>query len=203
MMKHLPNSKQSAKMVVFLLKLIFFTFSFISNLGFRTPGQAIHGTLQLVTEVIKSCSEYFAGLVMEAISATISTFFDFLKGSVTGFAGITTSAIVGLVEKTKTSLESVDGLLTDYREVSKGFSEMVYRIVNNTWNDFKDAFEYHKNEICIDFEIEKKKMLVYFLFLPLFMDTTARLKHVEICWKILTSPCCTEGVLQLVARALK
>ncbi|KAM1137462.1 hypothetical protein FF1_035420 [Malus domestica] len=147
-------------MVVFLLKLIFFALSFISNLvtrlifsatahilvlliqGFRTPGQAIHGTLQLVTEVIKSCSEYFAGLVMEAISATISTFFDFLKGSVTGFAGITTSAIVGLVEKTKTSLESVDGLLTDYPEVSKGFSEMVYRIVNNTWNDFKDAFEY-------------------------------------------------------------
>lgn len=79
---------------------------------------------------------------MEAISATISTFFDFLKGSVTGSAGVTTSAIVGLVEKTKTSLESVDGLLTDYPEVSKGFSEMVYRIVSDMWNNFKNAFEY-------------------------------------------------------------
>ncbi|KAB2614272.1 hypothetical protein D8674_039736 [Pyrus ussuriensis x Pyrus communis] len=147
-------------MVVFLLKLIFFALSFISNLvtrlifsatahllvllihGFRTPAQGIHGTLQLVTEVIRSCSEYFVGLVMKALSATISTFFDFLKGSVTGSAGVTTSAIVGLVEKTKTSLESVDGLLPDYPEVSKGFSEMVYRIVNDMWNNFKDAFEY-------------------------------------------------------------
>ncbi|KAB2602178.1 hypothetical protein D8674_003183 [Pyrus ussuriensis x Pyrus communis] len=147
-------------MVVFLLKLIFFALSFILNLvtrlilstmahllmlliqGLRAPGQGIHGTLQLVIEVIRSCSEYFVGLVMEAISAIISTFFDFLKGSVAGSAGVTISAVVELVERTKTTLESLDGLLTDYPEISEGFFEMVYSIVNDMWNNYKDAFGY-------------------------------------------------------------
>ncbi|CAB4291185.1 unnamed protein product [Prunus armeniaca] len=144
-------------MVVFLLKLFFFALSFISNLvswlifsgtahilvllihGFRGPGQAIHGTLQQVTEVIKSCSEYFVGLLMEAISALISTIFDYLKEILTGSAVVTTSAIGDLMEKTKTSL---DGLLTDVPEVSEGLSEMVFTIVADLWNNCKDAFGY-------------------------------------------------------------
>ncbi|KAM1106979.1 hypothetical protein ACFX2B_003752 [Malus domestica] len=123
-------------------RCIVLTFLMSMLIGLKAPGQGVHGMLQLVTEVIRSCSEYFVGLVMEAISAIISTFFDFLKGSVKGSAGVTTSAVVDLVEKTKTTLESLDGLLTDYPEISEGFFEMVYSIVNDMWNNYKDAFGY-------------------------------------------------------------
>ncbi|XP_008235437.1 PREDICTED: uncharacterized protein LOC103334274 [Prunus mume] len=143
-------------MVVFLFKLIFFALSFVSSLvlglifsatarvlvllihGFRAPGLAIHGTLQQVTEVTRSCSEYFVGLVLEAISALVSAFFDYLKQSVTGSAGVTTSAIGDLMEKTKTSLELLDGLLTDFPEVS----EMIFTMVADLWNNCRDAFGY-------------------------------------------------------------
>ncbi|KAK9944721.1 hypothetical protein M0R45_010276 [Rubus argutus] len=143
-------------MAFFLLKLIFFALSFMSNLisrlifsatahlvvlvihGFRAPGQATHGSLQQLSELIKSCFEYMLELIMDAISALISTLFDYLKEGVTGSASVATSAIGGLIEKTKNSLDG----LTDFPEVFEGVSEMVSEMVMDLWNNCKDALGY-------------------------------------------------------------
>ncbi|PRQ25432.1 hypothetical protein RchiOBHm_Chr6g0283621 [Rosa chinensis] len=143
-------------MALFLLKLIFFAVSLVSNLvsrlifstiahllvllihGFKLPGQAIHGGLGQVSEAIKSCLEYFLGLIMEAISALISTFFDYLIESVTGSAAVTTSTIWDLLEKTKTSLDA----LKSFQEAFEGLPEMIFNIVMDLWNNFKDALGY-------------------------------------------------------------
>lgn len=151
----LRDSIELAKMALFLLKLIFFAVSLISNLvsrlifstiahllvlliqGFKLPGQAIHGALGQVSEVIKSCFEYFLGLVMEAISTLISSFFDYLIESVTGSASVTTSTIGDLLEKTKTSLDA----LTDF-EVFEGVPEMIFNMAMDLWNNYVDALGY-------------------------------------------------------------
>lgn len=75
---------------------------------------------------------------MDAISALISTMFDYLKEGVTGSASVATSAIGGLIEKTKNSLDR----LTDFPEVFEGASEMVSEMVMDLWNNFKDALGY-------------------------------------------------------------
>lgn len=112
-------------MAFFLINFIFFTLSFISNLvsrmiffatahllvlfihGFKAPGQSTHGALQQVSEVIKSWFEYLLELILEAISALISTLFDYLIEGLTGSASVATSAVGGLIEKTKNSFDGI------------------------------------------------------------------------------------------------
>ncbi|PRQ25435.1 hypothetical protein RchiOBHm_Chr6g0283651 [Rosa chinensis] len=143
-------------MAFFLLKFVFFTLRFISNLvsrlilsatahllvlfihGFRAPGQATHGAIQQVSEVIKSWFEYLLELIMEAISALISTLFDYLIEGLTASASGATSAIGGLIEKTKNSLDR----LTDFPEIFEGVPEMVFEMVMDLWNNCKDALGY-------------------------------------------------------------
>ncbi|KAK9944710.1 hypothetical protein M0R45_010266 [Rubus argutus] len=143
-------------MAFFLLKLIFFGLSFMSNLvlrlifsatahlvvllinGYRAPRQATHGLLQQLSEVIKSCFQYMLKLIMEAVSALISALYDYLKEGLTGSASVATSAIGGLIEKTKNSLDG----LTDFPEVFEGLSEMVSQMVMDLWNNCKDALGY-------------------------------------------------------------
>lgn len=143
-------------MALFLLKLIFFVVSLVANLvsrlifstiahllvllihGCKLPGQAIHGGLGQVSEAIKSCLEYFLGLIMEVISALISTFFDYLIESVTGSAAAATSTVWDLLEKTKTSLDA----LKSFQEAFEGLPEMTFDIVKDLWNNYKDALGY-------------------------------------------------------------
>lgn len=75
---------------------------------------------------------------MEAISTLISTFFDYLIESVTGSSAVTTSTIGDLLEKTKTSLDA----LTDFKEVFEGLPEMIFNMVMDLWNNYKDALGY-------------------------------------------------------------
>lgn len=144
-------------MAVFLLKLIFFAVNALSYLvsrliftvtaylvvliiqAFKVPGQAAQGALEQVAEAIKGCFEYFLALVMEAISSLISTAFDLLIEAVTGSASVTGSAIGGLVEKTRTSL---DELLKDLPDLVDGFSEMISTMLTDLWNNYKDAVGY-------------------------------------------------------------
>ncbi|KAJ7950526.1 Anti-sigma-I factor RsgI6 like [Quillaja saponaria] len=144
-------------MAVFLLKLVFFAFTTLSNIltrliffvtayllvlliqAFKKPGGAIHEGFQQVADVIKGCFEFIFQLVIEAVSSVISTVFDLVKDSITGSAAITGAGIGGLLVKTKTSLEEV---LKDLPEVFEGFSEFISQMVADLWNNSKDALGY-------------------------------------------------------------
>ena len=144
-------------MVLFLLKFLFLALSILSNLvsrflltaiahllvlaihAFKVPGEAAKGALEQVSDAVKSCAEYLLEGLLEALSDAISTLFDLLKEGVSGSAAATGSAIGGLVEQMR---NSVDGLLKDLPEVLEGFSEMVSTIVTDLWNNCREAIGY-------------------------------------------------------------
>ena len=150
-------------MAVFLLKFLFSVLSiicyFVSRCIFSTiayllvffiqalkvPGQNAKGLLEQVTEYLKGFFEYFLELAVEVITTIISTSFDLLKEGVMGSASVASSAIIGLVEQTRTSFE---GLVKDLPDLLQGFSEMVSTIVTDLLNNCKDALGYVKENVA-------------------------------------------------------
>ncbi|GFZ13336.1 hypothetical protein Acr_23g0017210 [Actinidia rufa] len=144
-------------MLPFLLKFLFLALSTLSYLisrflltatayllvlaihAFKVPGEAVKGALEQVSDAVKSCVEYLLEVLLEALSAAVSTLFDLLKDGISGSAAATGSAIGGLVEQMR---NSVDGLLKDLPEVLEGFSEMVSTIVTDLWNNYREAIGY-------------------------------------------------------------
>lgn len=143
--------------LVFLLKIIFFVVTTISNLvsriifattayllvllihKLRVPGEAVHEVLEQVVEAIRGFTGYLFELIAEATKTVVSNSFDLLKGSVTESAGATSSAIWGLLEKTRASL---DEKLKHVPEVLEGFAEMVSSVVAGLWNSCREALTY-------------------------------------------------------------
>lgn len=144
-------------MVLFLLNLVFFVISTLLNVvsrlifttaayllvltiqAFKLPGQAIQGALEQVGDVMRTCFEYLVELGIEAISTLISSFFDLLKDGISGSAAATGSAIGGLMENTRASL---DGLIKDLPEVFEGFTEMITTVATDLWDNYKHAIGY-------------------------------------------------------------
>ncbi|KAK9944720.1 hypothetical protein M0R45_010275 [Rubus argutus] len=106
-------------MAFFLLKLIFFALSFMTN---------------LVSRLIFSATAHLVVLLINGYRAPRQATHEGLTGS----ASVATSAIGGLIEKTKNSLDG----LTDFPEVFEGLSEMVSQMVMDLWNNCKDALGY-------------------------------------------------------------
>lgn len=144
-------------MAVFLLKFIFFIVSTISNLisrlifsttahvlvqllqAFKVPGERTQNALEQVRNVVQGCIEYLVDLAMNVTTSIISFIFDLLKEGISSSSVATVSAITGLMEITKNSL---DGLLKDVPEVLKAFTEMISTIVTDLLNNCKDAIGY-------------------------------------------------------------
>ncbi|KAF3435924.1 hypothetical protein FNV43_RR23016 [Rhamnella rubrinervis] len=143
--------------VVFLLKIIFFVLTTISNLvarliftttaylvvllihKFKVSGEAVHGALGQVAEMIRAFSEYLMELVMEAMKTIIYSSYDLLKGGVMVSAAAASLAIWDLLEKTRASL---DEKLKEFPEALEGFAEMVSTVAVNLWNSCMGALGY-------------------------------------------------------------
>ncbi|GFZ01863.1 hypothetical protein Acr_15g0004720 [Actinidia rufa] len=145
-------------MVLFLLNIIFLALGTLSNLVFRiifnvttymlvlviqsfkVPGEVAKGALEQVADVIKLCVEYLVEFAWEAISSLLSALFDLVKEGVFGSVVATGSAIGGLLEHMRNSM---DGFLKELiPEVLEGFSEMISTIVTDFWNNYKEAVGY-------------------------------------------------------------
>ncbi|KAJ4955451.1 hypothetical protein NE237_012234 [Protea cynaroides] len=144
-------------MAVFLLKFVFFTLSSLMNLisalifsiigrltvlviqGLSVPTQGINGLLAIIRSMIQWIIQYFAELLKDAISSIISAAFDSFKEAITGSVDLTSSAVGEIMEKTR---DSLDQLLKDFPEVFEGFSEMVWTIVKDLWNNYGNAVGY-------------------------------------------------------------
>lgn len=144
-------------MIVVLFKFLFFAISFVSNLlsrviltgsayllvslikAFSVPGQATQVLFQYIAEVLKSFLEYIIQLIWEAITSLISSGFDLLYEAFTGSFSATGSAVAGLMEMSKTSM---DRLMEDVPEIFEGLAEMATNIVTDLWNNYKDAMSY-------------------------------------------------------------
>ena len=147
-------------MPVFLLKIVFivlsnlsyflsrFIFSTVAYLlvlviqAFRLPGQNAKGLLEQVAEAIRGLLEYLLGIGVDAITTMISTSFELLKEGAFGSASVFSSAIAGLLEQTRASLE---GALKDVPELFEGFKDMVSTIATDLWNNYNEALAYLKD----------------------------------------------------------
>ncbi|KAJ4833410.1 hypothetical protein Tsubulata_027373 [Turnera subulata] len=109
--------------------------------GIRLPGQAMQGALEQLAEAIRACFEYILELIMEAISSLISSAFDLFIETITGSVSMTGSAVGGLMESAKSSL---DELMKDLPELADGFSDMIYNIVSDMWDHWAEAMGYVK-----------------------------------------------------------
>ncbi|CAA3020484.1 hypothetical protein CFP56_54666 [Olea europaea subsp. europaea] len=150
-------------MVVFLLKFIFFIVTMISNLlsrlifsttahvlvqliqAFKVPGERAQSALEQVRNVVQGCLEYIVDLSIDVTTSFISFFFDLLKEGISSSLVAAVSAVTGLMENTRTSL---DGLLKDVPEVLEAFTEMVTTIVTDLLNNCKDAIGYVTQNIA-------------------------------------------------------
>ncbi|KAL2486317.1 Uncharacterized protein Adt_31073 [Abeliophyllum distichum] len=150
-------------MAVFLLKFIFFVVSTISNLisrliftttahvlvqliqAFKVHGDSTQSALEQVRNVVQGCLEYLVNLAINVTSSIVSSLFDLLKEGISSSSVATASAIAGLMEKSKTSL---DELLKDLPEVLEAFTEMIGTIVTDLLNNCKDAIGYVTKNIA-------------------------------------------------------
>ncbi|CAL1361679.1 unnamed protein product [Linum trigynum] len=144
-------------MIVLLVRLIFFTISAVSNLisraifsatahfvvliiqGLRVPGQAAQTGLGHIGEGLKSVLDYIFQLVWEAATSAVSAAFDAVLEAIVGSLTTTGSAVGGLVEQTRNSLE---GLLKDLPELGQEVSDLLTTLLSDAWGNYKDALGY-------------------------------------------------------------
>ncbi|KAL5794747.1 hypothetical protein ACOSP7_003341 [Xanthoceras sorbifolium] len=107
--------------------------------AFKVPGEAIHGALDQLGDIIKACFEYFLEVLMEAIGSIISSGLDLLKEAVIESVTATGSTMGSLAEKSRDSLDVVMKSLPD---ILDGLWEMVSTIFKDLWDNYMDALGY-------------------------------------------------------------
>ena len=105
----------------------------------KVPSEAIHEGFQQVAGAIRACLEVIFQLIMEAINLLLSAVFDLIKDSITRSVAATGSAVGGLAEKLKTSIE--EGL-KDLPELFEELSDLVSKMVKELWNNYMDSLAY-------------------------------------------------------------
>lgn len=145
-------------MVFFLVRFIFLAITALSSLvsrlifsttayllvliiqGCRLPGQAVQGGLQLIADAIRACFEYVLQFIVGEISSSATAALDLLIKGISGSAVLTGSALGGLVEKTRASLDGV--LENSLSQLAEDFRQMISTIMTDLWSNYKDAVGY-------------------------------------------------------------
>lgn len=145
-------------MVFFLVRFIFLAITALSSLvsrlifsatahllvliiqGCRLPGQAVQGGLQLIADVIRACFESVLQFIVEKICSSAAAALDLLIEVISGSAALTGSALGGLVEKTRASLDGV--LENSLSQLAEDFRQMISTIMTDLWSNYKDAVGY-------------------------------------------------------------
>ncbi|KMT05557.1 hypothetical protein BVRB_7g168040 [Beta vulgaris subsp. vulgaris] len=125
-----------------ITKVIFSTTAYFLVLiiqGLKVPGEATKGILEQAAETFRSVLEFVFGLIIELISTIISKVFDAIKDGIIESITSGSSAVGDIIEQTKTSFE---GLLNDVPEITLGFSEMIFTLISDLWNNCMEALGY-------------------------------------------------------------
>ncbi|KAJ0971879.1 hypothetical protein J5N97_019838 [Dioscorea zingiberensis] len=144
-------------MAVFLLRMLFWCIGTAASMAslillkttavlvvvfihmFKIPGMALNGLLDQAAALLRSGVEYMIGLLLNAVWSLISGGFDLITGTATGSVALTSSAMIELMDNTRTAL---DDLAEIFPEVFSGTSEMVGSFIVNLWSYYKDAVGY-------------------------------------------------------------
>ncbi|XP_034916017.1 uncharacterized protein [Populus alba] len=108
--------------------------------GCRLPGQAVQGGLQVIADVIRACFEYVLQFIVEKICSSTAAAVDLLIEGISGSAALTGSALGGLVEKTRASLDGI--LENSLSQLAEDFRQMISTIMTDLWSNYKDAVGY-------------------------------------------------------------
>ncbi|CAN0899175.1 hypothetical protein LINGRAHAP2_LOCUS20120 [Linum grandiflorum] len=144
-------------MIVLLVRLIFFAISTASNLisrlifnttayflvliiqGLRVPGQAVQTGLEQIGEALKSVIDYIFNLILEAMTSAVSSAIEAVFEAIVGSFTSTGSAVGGLIDNTRNSLE---GMLKDLPELGQELSDLITKMLSDAFDNYLGALGY-------------------------------------------------------------
>ncbi|KAG6436452.1 hypothetical protein SASPL_101351 [Salvia splendens] len=105
----------------------------------KVQGESSQRLLDQVKEVITKCMEMLMNLIVNAVVSVFSSSFNLVKEGLFSSSSGLAAAVVGLLEKSKTSFEDA---LKDVPEVLDAFTEMLGKIIADFVNNCSQAVAY-------------------------------------------------------------
>ncbi|KAK4270180.1 hypothetical protein QN277_023254 [Acacia crassicarpa] len=107
--------------------------------GLKLPGEAAQGGFQQGAEAIRGIFEFLLSFLVETLTFVVTTVFDVLKEVVFGSVDVLVQGLMTLSETLKSSLEASVEYVS---EMSGEIADMVTSMVEELWNNYKDAVGY-------------------------------------------------------------